>query len=53
MDCEITRAAECDLKRMGVLGMAEGQVKASNITYQSNITQMGDSVGRYSIGETV
>jgi hypothetical protein len=42
--------------------MAEGQMrladsditqKASNITYQSsNITRMGDSVGRYSIGET-
>jgi len=27
--------------------------KASNITYQSsNITRMGDSVGRYSVGET-
>ena len=44
------------------LRMAEGQMriadsditqKASNITYQSsNITRMGDSVGRYSIGET-
>jgi hypothetical protein len=41
MDCEITRAAECDLKRIGVLGMAEGQMEASNIMYQSNITQMG------------
>ena len=52
MDCEIT-------KRMGVnIGRAfkisdEGNTRASNITYNaSNITQMGDSVGRYSIGET-
>jgi hypothetical protein len=42
-------------ERIGVLGMAEGQMRIadSEIIYQSSrITQMGDSVGRYSIGET-
>jgi hypothetical protein len=47
---------EVDLRMGENIGRAfkiadEGNTRASNITYNaSNITQMGDSVGRYSMG---
>ena len=52
MDGDIT-------KRMGEISIGrafkisdEGNTRASNITYQdSNITQMGDCVGRYTMAE--
>jgi hypothetical protein len=50
---EVNTMMEVDLKKM-ILGMAEGQMKASNITYKSSWAGMAEVDGRgliYKISE--
>ena len=53
MDGDITKRMGENIGKPFRIADSDITQKASNITYQSsNITRMGDSVGRYSIGET-